>query len=88
MKTAKLEESFEKELGNRLKKALYKSRMKGTELAEKTGISKARISRMMNGSNNNMTLATVLTLSAALNVSPSWLAFGELDKNEDNDKIA
>lgn len=52
------------------------------ELAERSGISKAQISRMETGGQTNPTIETVVAISAALGVSIEELVFGDKNPNE------
>ena len=72
MKNTKLKSDIEKEIGDRLKLA----KLSNLQLAEKTQMSNAQISRMLNGKNTNMTISTIYNLAEALECNPAWLAFG------------
>ena len=76
MKNTKLKSDIEKEIGDRLKLAKNTSKLSNLQLAEKTQMSNAQISRMLNGKNTNMTISTIYNLAEALECNPAWLAFG------------
>lgn len=67
----------------RLKEALYNAEMKPTDLANKSGISKATISNYMTGKYEPRQENLVI-LADALNVDPAWLA-GYASKSSDDD---
>lgn len=51
--------------------------MSRAELSEASGVSTPAIFRLERGDGDGVRITSIVALAAALQVSPSWLAFGE-----------
>lgn len=74
------------EIQKRLKEALYLADMTQTDLANKTGVSKATISNYISGKYEPRQ-ENLIILAEALSVSPAWLAGYEDNKDEQQQVI-
>lgn len=64
-------------IGGNLRRIRDNVKLSQQELAEKSGISKAQISRIENGTQTNPSIQTVISLATALNTTMEEIIFGE-----------
>ncbi len=71
-------------LGENLKACREAIKMKQGELAERSGISTAQISRLERNEQNNPQVETLISLATALGVSIDKIVFGEENQKDIN----
>ena len=68
------------DFSSRLKQAIINSGLKQKELAKRIGVSEITISRYCKGTQSPIR-GNIFLLASALNVTPSWLEYGDKEQN-------